>query len=59
MSIFVVMLVAGGISDYIVKEHRLDYRKGQRIQGDVEGLWEEEFAPREYIKIRPKQTKEE
>ncbi|MFK3938446.1 hypothetical protein ACI2JA_13185 [Alkalihalobacillus sp. NPDC078783] len=56
--IFLIMVVAGGISDSIVNQKRSEYIRGQNIQGDYGDL-NDEFAPREYIKIRPKQTKEE
>ncbi|MDQ0205501.1 hypothetical protein [Alkalicoccobacillus murimartini] len=53
--IFLLMFGAGWFSDHAVDEKRLEERKGQQIQG----FFDEEFGPREYIKIRPKQTKEE
>ncbi|MEK4564478.1 hypothetical protein MKX54_07390 [Alkalihalobacillus sp. FSL R5-0424] len=56
--IFLTLLVAGGISESVNHERRLNERNGPAIQG-VDEDWNEEFAPREYIKIRPKQTKEE
>lgn len=56
--IFLTILIVSGMADSILSEKRSDYIKGQNIQGNYEEL-NEEFAPREYIKIRPKQTKEE
>lgn len=56
--IFLIMLVAGGMSDSIIGQNRSEYIRGQNIQGEYGDL-DDDFAPREYIKIRPKQTKEE
>ncbi|MGN7311793.1 hypothetical protein ACTHQ4_11900 [Alkalicoccobacillus gibsonii] len=56
--IFLTLLVAGGITESINHEKRQADRDGQTIQG-VNESWNDDFAPREYIKIRPKQTKEE
>ncbi|TSB46798.1 hypothetical protein [Alkalicoccobacillus porphyridii] len=57
--IFLVMLACGWISDHAIMEKRNEQRRGLQIQGELGGFYEDEFAPREYIKIRPKLNKKE